>query len=547
MGASTTARHQVARGRPRGLRPPLEALILCAALAAAPPARAHDAEAALGAAVGLGLAGALATTVGLGSVAVARLRRALRRTRARLRHEIRARRAAEAAARRAGDGPGSTASRRTLERAALYDPLTDLPNRASFLEHLAQRLAVCLGSGHGLAVVMLDLDGFKEVNDTLGHHHGDRLLQAVAVRLRQSVRATDLVARWSGDEFVLLLADAGGEDAARAATGKVLDALARPLQVEGHPIYIQASAGIALAPEDGTEPETLIRRADAAMYRAKDRRSGIERYAPEEDPYSRQRLELAAELAGDLRSGAARLAVWYQPQVALATARVVAAEALLRWRRSDGTPVPPDRTVAVAERAGLIRPLTFRVLELAIAHLATWRTRGLGLELAVNLSPWMLNDPNLGRDILRRLERARLPAGALTLEVTEGALLREPRLAVRLLGELRAAGLRIALDDFGTGYSSLDRLWRLPVDEIKIDRRFVTGIGEARNLAIVRTIVALGRQRHAELLAEGVEDADTAVLLAGLGVDRIQGYHVARPMPPDELPRWIGSRAAASR
>ncbi len=548
MGARTTDDPRRAAGRPRSRRPRLHAFVLCAALlAAGMGARAHDGEAALGAALGLGLAGALATTVGLGSVALARLRRALRRTRARLRHEIRARRAVEAAVREAREGPPAAGSRRALERAALYDPLTELPNRASFLDHLARRLSACLRSGQGLAVAMLDLDGFKEVNDTLGHHHGDRLLQAVAARLRRSVRASDLVARWSGDEFVLLLADAGDEDAARAATGKVLDALARPLEVEGQPIYIQASAGIALAPEDGTEPDTLIRRADAAMYRAKERRSGIERYVPEEDPYSRQRLELAAELAGDLRSGAARLAVWYQPQVALATARVVAAEALLRWSRADGTPVRPDRAVVVAERAGLIRPLTFRVLELAFTHLTGWHARGLALELAVNLSPWMLNDPNLARDVLRRLEDAGLAPGTLTLEITEGALLREPRIAVRLLGELREAGVRIALDDFGTGYSSLDRLWRLPVDEIKIDRRFVINIGELRNLAIVRTIVTLGRELGVTLTAEGVENADTAELLAGLGVDRIQGYHVARPMPPDELPRWVRSTAAEPR
>ncbi|HHQ42597.1 MAG TPA: bifunctional diguanylate cyclase/phosphodiesterase, partial [Chromatiales bacterium] len=408
MGARTTDDPRRGAGRLRGRRPRLLAPVLCAALlAAGMSARAHDGEAALGAAVGLGLAGALATTVGLGSVALARLRRALRRTRARLRHEIRTRRAVEAA-RAAGEAPSGTGGHRALQRSALYDPLTELPNRASFLDHLARRLSACLRSGQGLAVAMLDLDGFKEVNDTLGHHHGDRLLQAVAARLRANVRASDLVARWSGDEFVLLLADAGSENAARAATGKVLDALARPLEVEGQPIYIQASAGIALAPEDGTEPDTLIRRADAAMYRAKERRSGIERYVPEEDPYSRQRLELAAELAGDLRSGAARLAVWYQPQVALATARVVAAEALLRWRRADGTPVRPDRAVVVAERAGLIRPLTFRVLELAFTHVAGWQARGLGLELAVNLSPWMLNDPNLAREVLRRLESAGL-------------------------------------------------------------------------------------------------------------------------------------------
>jgi diguanylate cyclase (GGDEF)-like protein len=429
-----------------------------------------------------------------------------------------------------------------LRHEALHDGLTALPNRA-FLQRRLGAALVDLADGRSahVAIMILDLDGFKEVNDTLGHQQGDLLLVEVAERLRTAVGDIGLVARLGGDEFAVLL-EGGDEDRAVAVGRRMLRSLEYPVALDGMEVEVGGSVGLALAPVHAMDPAGLLKRADLAMYDAKSSTKGLRVYDPEMDSDSPRRLTLVAELRTALNTG--QIAVHVQPQAQTRTGEVVSVEALVRWRHPERGDVRPDEFIPVAERSGLIGPLTSRVLDLSLAAVADWRRQGMDLAIAVNLSTRSLHDADLVDEVAKLLRRYAVPASRLTLEVTESSVMADPARATALLLQLRDLGVRLSVDDFGTGYSSLSYLKSLPVDEVKIDRSFVTelqaGGGDA---AIVRAIVDLGRHLGLEVVAEGVEDQETWNLLTDLGCDLVQGWHLGRAMPTDDLVPWLLARA----
>jgi diguanylate cyclase (GGDEF)-like protein len=427
------------------------------------------------------------------------------------------------------------------EHQSLHDALTGLPNRTLF----SHELTAALGAGVAVAVLLLDLDRFKEVNDTLGHHNGDSLLQQVGTRLRATLRTGDVVARLGGDEFAVLLPDIHAEHAAVHVARGIVELLEAPFAIGEISVDVGASIGIAVAPEHGTDAGTLIQRADVAMYTAKADQTGVEVYRPDRDSYSAERLTLVSDLRRALHDGT--LQVHYQPQVDLVRSGVFGVEALVRWEHPTKGRIPPDDFIAMAEHTGLIRPLTQVVLDEALGRCREWRDSGWSLRVSVNLSARSLLQPTLADDMAALLARHRLPADALCLEVTETSIMADPRRTIPVLENLRALGVTIAVDDFGTGHSSLAYLKRLPVGEIKIDKSFVLSmLSDTDDEAIVRTIVDLARNLRLPLVAEGVEDEETASRLRDLGCRAAQGYHFARPMPASELLGWLANHPRSS-
>jgi diguanylate cyclase (GGDEF)-like protein len=422
---------------------------------------------------------------------------------------------------------------------ALHDALTGLPNRTFLQRAIGTALDdVEAGRSPGAAVMLLDLDEFKAVNDTLGHEHGDQLLIEVGARLTAAVGKAGSVVRLGGDEFAVLVAATNDERRVLQIGRRMLRALEEPIPLDGLEVEIGASVGIALAPAHGTDTATLLKRADLAMYDAKTSNSGVRLYESELDTNNPRRLTLVSELRTALQNGTIQVHV--QPQAQLVSGEVVGVEALVRWEHPELGWISPDEFIPVAERSGLIGPLTSHVLDASLAACAQWRRAGHELGIAVNLSARSLHDADLVAEVERLLRRHGVPAQQLTLEVTEGSVMSDPTRALAVLHALRGLGVRLSVDDFGTGYSSLAYLQRLPVQEVKIDRSFVIGLGQTReNTAIVRAIVDLGRALGLEVVAEGVEDADTWQLLAAMNCDLVQGWHLARPMPTDALPAWL--------
>ncbi len=398
--------------------------------------------------------------------------------------------------------------------------------------------------GRPFALCVIDLDRFKDVNDTLGHLAGDQLLQEVAFRLRQSLRASDTVARLGGDEFAVVLPDADAETATLAAQ-KVVEALGASLLLEDCEVAVGASVGIALFPENGGDADTLLRCADVAMYVAKQTRGGYALYAPEQDQPSSERLTLVGALRRAIADD--ELTLHYQPKVDCRTGAVAGVEALVRWQHPQQGLIQPDRFIPLAEQTGLIRPLTRWVLSTAVRQTRAWHDEGLMLSVAVNLSAHDLQDPDLPRWVGEVLQRAGLDAEWLKLELTESALMSDPAQALQVLTELCELGARIAIDDFGTGYSSLGYLKRLPAHEIKIDRSFVADMAaEERDHAIVRSTIDLGHNLGLAAVAEGVEDRRTLELLGGLGCDLAQGFYLSRPLPAASVATWCRTRPDVS-
>ncbi|MCU1605002.1 MAG: diguanylate cyclase/phosphodiesterase & domain with sensor(s) [Modestobacter sp.] len=429
-----------------------------------------------------------------------------------------------------------------LRHEAMYDSLTGLPNRACFQRGLDAALdEVQAGLACGAAVMILDLDEFKEVNDSLGHQQGDLLLVEVGRRLTTAVGRAGTVVRLGGDEFAVLLPDTADEKWALRVAGRALQALEQPVVLDGLEIEVSGSIGVALAPAHGNDAVALLKRADAAMHDAKSSARRLRLYEPDLDTTSPRRLTLVSELRAALHNDGIQVHV--QPQARLGSGAVVGVEALVRWQHPDLGWVPPDEFIPVAERSGLIGPLTSQVLDASLAACAQWRAAGHDLGIAVNLSTRSLQDAALVEEVARLLRRHGVPAALLTLEVTEGSVMADPTRAVVLLHQLRDLGVRLSVDDFGTGYSSLSYLKRLPVHEVKIDRSFVTGLREhGEDVAIVRAIVDLGRHLGLEVVAEGVEDQATWDLLGSMGCDLVQGWHLARPMPTGELLPWLAIR-----
>jgi diguanylate cyclase (GGDEF)-like protein len=427
------------------------------------------------------------------------------------------------------------------EHLALHDPLTDLPNR----RQLYRLLDAALAAEPCTAVMMMDLDRFKEINDALGHDTGDALLREVGERLRRRLEGRGAVARLGGDEFAMLVGVASPEDAA-ALGRELVRELERPVHIGHLTLHPRASIGIALAPDHGDDSGTLLRRADVAMYAAKQARSGVRIYRGTDDQNTPQRLALI----GDLRDAIDRrdIVVVFQPKVDPSTGAVLGAEALSRWFHAEQGFIPPDIFVSLAEHSGLIRPLTLHVLEMSLRNCAAWHRSGHPVHVAVNLSPNTLLDDTLPDVIVRLLAENGVPAAALTLEITEGTLMADPESSLPTLDRLRSLGIKISIDDFGTGYSSLGRLRELPIDEVKIDKSFVRNAArDHRDRALVRSTVELGHALDLHVVAEGVEDEQTYEFLARTGCDTVQGYYVAKPLPAEQFTTWLhGTTAVAA-
>ena len=411
-----------------------------------------------------------------------------------------------------------------------HDALTGLPNRTLLRDRLEQAIA----AGGAAAVLCLDLDRFKEVNDTLGHPVGDALLRAVTGRLRACARGKDVVARLGGDEFAVVLpAPAGTPEGAAGFAGRALEALAEPFLIEGHQLLAGASVGIAVAPADGADADTLLRRADMALYRAKaEGRAAWRFFEPALDAQLQERRALEADLRRAVRER--RFELHYQPLVRTPTGSVSGVEALLRWRRADGGLVPPADFIPLAEETGLIVPIGDWVLRTACAEVARWPSGTIGV--AVNLSPAQFRRGDLVGSVRAALAASGLGPGRLELEITESVLLEDDRSTLDTLRSLRALGVRIAMDDFGTGYSSLGYLRRFPFDKIKIDRSFVREMARDANcMAIVRAVVSLGATLGATITAEGVETPEQFDLLREIGCEEAQGFLFGRPKPGAEV------------
>jgi diguanylate cyclase (GGDEF)-like protein len=434
------------------------------------------------------------------------------------------------------------ASRR-LRHQATHDALTDLSNRAELYELGARALAGARRDGTLAALLLIDLDRFKEVNDTMGHEQGDRLLVEVARRLRSVLRGSDILARLGGDEFAVLAAlphrGALGEVATRLHA-----ALARPFDVGGVAIELGASIGIAVQPDHGDDVSTLLRHADVAMYEAKRAATSIETYSHDRDPYSAERLQLL----GDLRRALLHdeLVLHFQPKVALHTGRVIGVEALVRWQHPERGLLGPGDFLSLAERTGLIADVTRWVLDAAVRQCGAWREEGTDLPVAVNLAAANIVDATLPDAVAETLRRYDVPGDRLECEISEDTVMGDPRRATDVLERLRALGVRLSLDDFGTGHSSLSYLKRLPLDEVKIDRSFVIGMAEdASDAAIVRSTIDLARHLGLAVVAEGVETAEVLDVLASLDCDVAQGFLLSQPLPAAELDAWLAARARA--
>lgn len=427
---------------------------------------------------------------------------------------------------------------------AHHDALTGLPNRVLFQERFHEAIGRAKRHGHEIAVIFLDLDRFKNINDSVGHAVGDLLLEAVAKRLTASVRETDTVARVGGDEFAVLLVAINDNQAAAKVARKLLDALARPYQLAGHEFFISASIGISCYPHDAIEPETLFKNADAAMYRAKA--EGRNNYQFFSEEMNARALE-ALMMGNSLRLALERreFLLHYQPQYDLKSGRITGVEALIRWLHPELGMVSPARFIPLAEEIGLIEPIGEWVLETACRQMRAWQDAQLPLQrVAVNLSARQFRNPDLSQRIAGILHENRLPAHYLELEVTESMVMQNPADATGVLSRLKAMGITIAVDDFGTGYSSLSYLKRLPIDLLKIDQSFVRGVPkDADDAAIIRAIIAMAHSLDLRLIAEGIETSEQRAFLEREGCEEGQGYLFSKPVPAIEIERLLGSPA----
>jgi diguanylate cyclase (GGDEF)-like protein len=428
-----------------------------------------------------------------------------------------------------------------LEYQARYDGLTALPNRFLFKDRAVQALKMARRTSAGVAVMLIDLDRFKEVNDTLGHAAGDKLLVEMGRRLTEASREIDTVARLGGDEFAVLVPGLRRSHDAKVVAARLARALEAPFVIDGLRVDVEASIGISLYPADGLDVDALLQHADVAMYVAKRSTVHYELYSSERDHHSRLRLSLLGEMRGALANG--DLILHYQPKVDLSTGEVVSVEALVRWQHPRYGLLSPAEFVPLAENTGLIAQFTRHVLREAVAQIRRWRDAGLDLPVAVNLSARNLCDAGLPADVAELLAELGVDAHRLELEITETTLMSDPVRAERTLIALADMGVRIAIDDFGTGYSSLAYLRRLPVREVKIDRSFVAGMQfDENDRIIVRSTIDLARNLGLDATAEGVEDDESLAMLRTFGCEFAQGFHLSHPLPANEIPAWVASR-----
>lgn len=443
---------------------------------------------------------------------------------------------------------------RMLERLAFTDTLTELPNRSHFHERLKQCTAAVRTVQKPFALFVMDLDRFKEVNDSFGHDIGDQLLKQVSTRLHGVLRRSDMymrpdqrftakledeiIARLGGDEFAAIVPDIADEKSSILIAQKFIKSMQQPFIVGLHRFNVGVSIGVALYPQHGADPMTLLRQADVAMYQAKQAKCGYAFFDSVRDHHKLQLLTLERDLRQAIENNS--LELYFQPMVNIRTSKVDCAETLVRWRYPDVDLTPPDMFIHVAEQCGLIRPLTRWVLNHALEQCAQWRHSGYLFDVSVNLSVMNLHEPDFVDFVMNTLRRWEVEPSWLSLEVTESAVMSDPNHALEVLSRLDAMGVRISIDDFGTGYSSLAYLKRLPVDEIKIDRSFVIDMKlDSNDAVIVRSTIDLAHNMSLRVVAEGVENPETLRLLTSLGCDTVQGFFVSEALPYDELIRWL--------
>lgn len=431
------------------------------------------------------------------------------------------------------------------EYQSLHDSLTNLPNRTLFMNALNDAIAEAVRRGTRVAVMIMDLDRFKEVNDTLGHHYGDVLLQQIGPRLNGVLREGDLLARLGGDEFGVLLPNLPSEEVAVRIAGRLVEELEQPLSVEGIALDVSASLGIALFPQHSEDVETLLRRADVAMYAAKAAGSGHEIYDQAFDQHKPERLSLIADVRPAIEAG--EFVLHFQPKLNIADGTVAGVEALVRWQHPERGLVFPDDFIPMVEHTVLLRPLTLYVLDNALRQWREWKEAGLDIKVSVNLSARNLLDLELPHQVSEALQRWDAPPHVLVLELTESFLMSDPVRSIGVMDQLANLGVDLSIDDFGTGYSSLSYLQRLPIKEIKIDKSFVMRMDTQPNDAmIVNVTVDLGQNLGLRVVAEGVENQATWELLNALGCDVAQGYLLSKPLPACETTEWILDRVHGS-
>lgn len=449
----------------------------------------------------------------------------------------------------------------TLESMAFHDSLTGLPNRNRFHERLTGLVAAHSGVARPFAVLLMDLDRFKAVNDTLGHHIGDELLRELGRRFRQTLTevqadggadpGASVIARIGGDEFAALVPGLKSTEHAVGIAQALLRTLDEPCVIGGYKLALGSSIGIALYPQHGVDPNTLMRRADLAMYHAKSTRRGYALYQSSLDAHTLHQLTLESDLNRAIDQD--ELFLEYQPQIDLTSGRVCGVEALVRWMHPEQGLIAPADFIPLAEQTGIVQRLTGWVLERALSDCAAWQSQGHAFGVSVNLSPVNLHHPSILKVISLALDKWQVNSRHLTLELTESAVMTDPEHAIRILGILVSAGINVSIDDFGTGHCSLSYIKKLPVSEIKIDRSFVMEMnGDHNDLTIVRSTIALAHNMSLSVIAEGVEDGSTQGRLRELGCDKAQGYHISRPLPMNAFMNWLddrddNARAAARR
>jgi diguanylate cyclase (GGDEF)-like protein len=432
------------------------------------------------------------------------------------------------------------ATNRNLENMALYDRLTGLPNRNLVQDRLQQYIHQAQRKNESVAIIMIDLDRFKDVNDTLGHHVGDELLEQVGVRFQSTLRSADTIGRLGGDEFAVVLPNTDADAACLVAT-HLLASLDLPFELESVVCTVDASMGIAAYPQHGEDVPGLLRSADVAMYVAKRKREGYFIYDQVEDENTLYRLKLMADLRQALDRQ--QLQLFYQPKLDLHSGVITGVEALMRWNHPEHGFIPPDIFVPALEQTGLIKSYTYWVLEEAYSQCVAWNKAGYDLGISVNLSMFSLRDALFPGYVLALQDKWKLPPGVLTMEVTESALMDDSCYVADVLEELSRHGIQFSIDDFGTGYSSLGHLKRLPVNELKIDKSFVLDMADdADDMAIVRSTVDLAHNMGLRVVAEGVETPESLEILKELGCDQVQGYFIARPNLPKELVTLLESK-----
>ena len=428
-----------------------------------------------------------------------------------------------------------------IEYLAYHDELTGIPNRAHFQREFDHAVAASQHHGLSCALMLVDLDRFKYINDTIGHQAGDQLLKQMAARLRACLRDSDIIARLGGDEFIILMQDAANMEAVTAVADKILEVASRPLVIEDQEFLVTASIGISTYPGDGTDLQTLLKSSDLAMYRAKEGgKNGYRYFAPEMNVHSRQRMEIESALRGALDRQ--EFTLHFQPKIRLSTRTIAGMEALIRWNHPERGLLGPGSFIAIAEETGLIVPIGDWVMEEACRQAQAMREAGhRDLRVAVNLSARQLFDDELARRVADILDHTGFPAQNLELEITESMVMQDAEQAINLLTALHGTGVRIAIDDFGTGYSSLAYLKRFPIDCVKIDRSFIRDLPDnSDDIAITRSIIAMAHNMKLEIVAEGVETVEQLEFLQACGCEEIQGFLFSRPLPADAMARYLG-------